>query len=180
MGHDPLFSHSRAELTGAPSELELPKLSPERKGTLESIHARIDAFAEHLFTAHTIFSETQKREPGSLEAKAAIFNAKQHVQSALHELASTMHLIDLNPGQVSHIATHLHRASHQLTRIKALTELVLRTDRTTHYPKALDILALACPRASYDLESSLGEPLKRALRAPRDSEGENPPPALTS
>jgi hypothetical protein len=169
MVHDPLLPHSRAELPGAPGDLRLPKLSAERKGTLQSIHARIDAFAEHLSSARAIFSETQKREPGSLEAKAAIFNAKQHVQSALHELDSSLRLIDLNPDQVSHIATHLHRASLQLNRIKGLSELILRTTRTTHHPKALDILALACHRASYELESSLGEPLKRTLRAPRDS-----------
>ena len=179
MGHDPQLPRLRAELPRETAELKLPPLSPERKGTLEFMRLRIDAFAEHLFKAHTIFSETQKHEPGSQQSKAAIFSAKQHVESALHELDSTLHLVDLNPDQVSHIASHLRLASHRLSRIKELTEAVLRTKRTTHMTKALDILALACPRASYELESSLVEPLRRTLTPPNDT-GEDAPPALTS
>lgn len=182
MGQQPHLPHTPSNWAPA-GELKFP-LSPERKGTLQFMSARIDAFAEHLFKAHTIFKEIHTREPGSKESKAAIFAAKQHVEHAQHELDSTIRLIDLNPVQVSHIATHLHRASRQLTRIKGLTELVLKTNRTTHHVKALDILALACPRASYELESSLAEPLKRTLRplndtSPQDPEAE-PPPALTS
>jgi hypothetical protein len=179
MGHDPQLPRLRAELPRETADLKLPHLSAERKGTLEFMRARIDAFADHLFTAHTIFCETQKRDPGSLESKAAIFNAKQHVESALHELDSTLHLVDLNPEQVLHIATHVRRASHRLSRIKELTDAVLRTKRTTHVTKALDVLALACPRASYELESSLVEPLRRTL-TPAHVPEEDAPPALTS
>ena len=155
--------------------LKLPPLSAERKGTLEFMQARIDAFAEHLSSAHAIFSETQKRQPGSPEAKAAIYTAKQHVESALHELDSTLLLINLNPDQV----THLYRALQRLSRIKAVSERVLRTEWTSHHSRALDALALACPRASLELEVTLVEPLKQTLRA-QSEVGRQQPPTLTS
>lgn len=179
MGHDPQLPRLRAEPPRETADLKLPPLSPERKGTLESMRTRIDAFAEHLFQAHTIFSETQKRDPGSQEAKAAIFTAKQHVEWALHALDSTIHLVDLNPDQVIHIASHLRRAAHRLARIKELTDAVLQNKRTNHMTKALGVLALACPRASYELECSLVEPLRRTLTPPNET-GEDAPPALTS
>ena len=155
--------------------LKLPPLSAERKGTLEFMQARIDAFAEHLSSAHAIFSETQKRQPGSPEAKAAIYTAKQHVESALHELDSTLLLINLNPDQV----THLYRALQRLSRIKAVSERVLRTEWTSHHSRALDALALACPRASLELEVTLVEQLKQTLRA-QSEVGRQQPPTLSS
>jgi hypothetical protein len=179
MGHDPQLPRLRAELPRETEELKLPPLSPERKDTLEFMRSRIDAFAEHLFQAHTIFSEAQKHEPGSHQSKAAIFSAKQHVESALRELDSTLHLVDLNPDQVSHIATHLRRASHRLSRIKEVTEAFLRTKRTTRLTHSLETLALACPRASYELENSLVEPLRRTLTPPNDTE-DDAPRAFTS
>jgi hypothetical protein len=159
--------------------LKLPPLSAERKGTLEFMQARIDAFAEHLSSAQTIFSETQKRQPGSPEAKAAIHTAKQHVENALHELDSTLLLVNLNPDQVTHIAAHLYRALQRLSRIKAVSERVLRTEWTSHHSRALDALALACPRASRELEVTLVEPLKQTLRA-QSEVGRQQPPTLTS
>lgn len=179
MGHDPQLSRQRPELPREPEHIKLPPLSAERKDTLEFMRSRIDAFADHLFRAHTIFTETQNHEPGSQQSKAAIFSAKQHVESALRELDSTLHLIDLNPDQVSHIANHLRRASHRLSRIKELTDAFLQTKRTTRLTHSLETLALACPRASYELENSLVEPLRRTLTPPNDTE-DDVPRAFTS
>jgi hypothetical protein len=152
-----------------------PNISSERQETLKTMRNRIDAFAQHLFAAHKIFRDTRGLEAGSQEAKASLFAAKQYVESARHELDSTVHLISLAPPQVSHIATPVHQASHQLARIIKLTERLLFTERTAHYDRALEVLALACPRASYPLENSLNEPLKQSLRGNLP-----PPPGVTS
>jgi len=152
-----------------------PNISSERQETLKTMRTRINAFAEHLFAAHKIFRDTRGLEAGSKEAKASLFAAKQYVESARHELDSTMHLISLDPHQVSHIAIPVHQASRQLSRIIKLTELLLLTERTAHYDRALEVLALACPRASHPLENSLNEPLKQSL-----SGNLPPPPGVTS
>jgi hypothetical protein len=179
MGPNPHLPQDQTDRTPA-GELKLPIISAEREDTLKIMHARIDAFAGHLYEAHKIFCEPQNRDQTSRQAKAAIFTAKQHVKGALLELESTLYLVDLNPEQVSHIARHLHRAKQQLSRIEGLTDLVLRATRNTHHAKALAVLAQACPRASHELESSLVNPLERALSTPYDTEKGPPPPALTS
>jgi len=173
MVHQPAPQHPshRTPSTGTGT----PIISAERKETLETMRTRINAFAEQLYQAHTTFLGTKRLQAGSQEANASLFTAKQYVASALRELDSTRRLIELNPEQVSHIATPVLQASQRLSRIIKLTELLLRPEKTSHYNWALDILARECPRASYPLENSLNEPLKQSLRGNLP-----PPPAVTS
>lgn len=162
-----------------PGELKLPALSPERKDTLESIRTRIDAFADYLTSAESIFLEAKTHRPGSDEAKKTIHDGKQQVTNALRALDSLHHLIELSPDQVRHIAAHVRRASDQLCRISAVIDRVLTAKAMRHHTRVLRAVAQACPRTSLELETSLGAPLRRTLTAQRDS-GDPSRPKLTA
>jgi hypothetical protein len=160
-------------------ELKLPALSPERKETLESIRTRIDAFSEYLRTAQTIFIEAKTYSPGSDEAKKTIHDGKQQVTNALRSLDSLQHLIELRPDRVTHIATHVRRASTQLSKMSNVIDRVLTAKATNHHTRVLGALVQACPRTSLDLETSLGAPLRRTL-AERSNSGHPSRPPLTA
>jgi enamine deaminase RidA (YjgF/YER057c/UK114 family) len=179
MGLDPALTNGRHFPQLAPGELKLPALSPERKETLESIRARIDAFAEYLKNAQTIFIEAKTFVPGTDEAKKTIHDGKQQVTNALRALDSLQHLIELRPDQVTHIASHVRRASTQLSRMNTVIDRVLTAKATNHHTRILGALAQACPKTSIELETSLGAPLRRTLTE-RCSSGYPSRPALTA
>jgi hypothetical protein len=143
------------------------------------MRTRIDAFAEYLRSAQTIFIEAKTCIPGSDEAKKTIHDGKQQVTNALRALDSLKHLIELRPEQVTHIATHVRRASTQLSKMSTVVDRVLTTKATTHHTRVLRALAQACPRTSLELETSLGAPLRRTLTEQREL-GKPPRPALTA
>ncbi len=176
---DPAHTNGQNSLQLGPGELKLPALSPKRKETLESIRARIDAFAEYLRNAQPIFIEAQTFIPGSAEAKKTIHYGKQQVTNALRALDSLQYLIELGPDQVTHIATHVHRASTQLSKMNNVIDLLLRSKATNHHTRVLGALAQACPKTSLELETSLGAPLRRTLTESSDS-GYPSRPALTA
>lgn len=179
MGLDPAHTNGQHLSQLDPGELKLPALSPERKETLESIRARIDAFAEYLSSAQAIFIEAKTFVPGSDEAKKTIHDGKQQVTNALRALDPLQHLIELKPDQVTHIATHVRRASTQLSKMNNVIERVLTAKATNHQTRALGALAHACPKTSLELETSLGAPLRRTLTESTDS-GYPSRPALTA
>jgi predicted nucleic acid-binding Zn-ribbon protein len=169
----PDISHSDA------GELKLPALSPERKDTLESILTRIDAFAEYLRSAQNIFIQAETHMPGSDEEKKTIHDGKQQVNNALRALNSLQHLIEVKPDQVTHIATHVRKASTQLNRISNVIDRVLSTKTANNHTRVLRALAQACPRTSSELETSLGVPVRRTLTE-QDDLGETSQAALIS
>jgi hypothetical protein len=130
----------------------------------------IDAFAAHLERAHAMFLEAKKQPPGSDEAKKTIHDGKQHITNALRALDSLKHLIGLKPEQVTHIANHLHRASMRLSKIGDAIDLALQENEINGHTTTMTDLAEACPRASQDLEISLGDPLRRTLTEGRSSD----------
>ena len=179
MGLGPAHMNGQHSSQLDPGELQLPALSSERRDTLESMRTRIDAFAEYLRSAQTIFIEAKTCIPGSDEAKKTIHDGKQQVTNALRALDSLKHLIELRPEQVTHIATHVRRASTQLSKMSTVVDRVLTTKATTHHTRVLRALAQACPRTSLELETSLGAPLRRTLTEQREL-GKPPRPALTA
>jgi predicted nucleic acid-binding Zn-ribbon protein len=179
MGLDPAHTNGQPFSQLDPGELKLPALSPERRETLESIRTRIDAFAESLRKAQTIFIEARTYIPGSDEAKKTIHDGKHQITNALRALDSLQHLIELRPDQVTHIATHVRRASTQLSKMSNVIDRVLTAKATNHHTRVLGALAQACPRTSLELETSLGAPLRRTLTERSDS-GHPSRPALTA
>ncbi|MEY4667400.1 MAG: hypothetical protein RL518_99 [Pseudomonadota bacterium] len=159
-------------------ELTLPLLSEERKRTLESMSTRINEFGQHLFNACTVFRNASTQPPGSLDAKSSIHQAKEQVESALHNLDSILRLIDLDPARVSHIATHIRRASGKLKQIERVSDQILKSETPTHHRSGLQTLSRACFRASYELENSLWVPLREALSPANDQDP--PPPSAIS
>jgi hypothetical protein len=163
MSIDPFRSAS--SVVASSTGVRVPHLSPQRQDTLETIDLHIDAFAEHLFQASKSFSKAKAKEAGSDDAKSDIFEGKRHVHLALHELDSTTRLVSLAPDHTKNIASILSRVQNQLNRIILLSERLTTTLRIQHYPTTLETLTMACPRASYKLENSLGVSIKLALKA---------------